>query len=325
MREISAKSRRVYALALIAIVIIATVCLIIFRENVGGFFASIGDYMSYAFVRRALIAGVSVALCAAILGVTLVLKRYSMIGDGLSHGGFGALAIAMALGSVPETSVFHAPCRWISENPMIFTTIAVMVMAFLLLRLSASARIKGDAAIAMISAGALAVGVMVISVVPGMNVDIGNYMFGSILSVSQSDATVTLCACAAIAIIYVIFYRKIFAITFDEVFAEATGARAKIYNMIIAMLTAVVVVMGMRLMGTMLISSLLIFPALSAMRVFARFRQVVICAAIISVVCFVIGLFISCAFSLPAGAGVVMVNLITFIVFTLIGRVRGVD
>lgn len=217
---------------------------------------------SYQFMVRALIVGLLVSLCAALLGVSLVLKRYSMIGDGLSHVGFGALAVATALGMAP----------------MAVTIPVVVAAAFLLLRLSSTGRLKGDAAIAMISTGALAVGVIVLSLSTGMTSDVNNYLFGSMLAMSREDVTLSVVLAAAVLMLFVLFYRRIFAVTFDETFARATGGHAEACNMLLALLTAVTIVLGMRVMGTMLISSLIIFPALTAMRVGRSFKSVTLCS-----------------------------------------------
>lgn len=265
----------------------------------------IAEMMSYPFLVRAFVVGVLVALCAALLGVSLVLKRYSMIGDGLSHVGFGALAVATAM----------------NVTPLHVSIPVVVVAAFLLLRLSESSKIKGDAAIALISTGSLAVGVMVISVTTGMNVDVCNYMFGSILAMSRSDVYLSVTMSVIVIVLYVLFYSKIFAVTFDENFSRATGIRANAYNMLIALLTAVTIVVGMRLMGALLISALIIFPALTSMRVFKSFRSVVISSAVLSVVCFLIGITISYVWSTPAGASVVVVNIFAFCVFAVTGVV----
>ena len=261
------------------------------------------EMMSYPFLVRAVIVGVLVSLCAALLGVSLVLKRYSMIGDGLSHVGFGALAIATA---------FHVA-------PLQVSVPVVVMTAFFLLRLSENSKIKGDAAIALVSTASLAIGVMVISMTTGMNVDVCNYMFGSILAMSKSDVVFSIALSVIVLMLYVLFYNKIFTVTFDESFAKATGTKAGGYNMLIALLTAVTIVIGMRLMGALLISSLIIFPALTSMRIFKSFHSVAVFAAILSVVCFMSGITISYVFSTPAGASVVSVNLVAFFVFSIIG------
>lgn len=257
---------------------------------------------SYTFIIRALVVGILVSLCAALLGVSLVLKRYSMIGDGLSHVGFGALAVAMAFNMAPlQVSI-----------PV------VSLSAFLLLRISENSNIKGDAAIALISSSALAIGVIVISQTSGMNTDVCNYMFGSILAMSKSDVYLSIAVSTVVLIIYILFYNKIFAVTFDESFAKATGTKAGRYNMLIALLTALTIVIGMRMMGAMLISSLIIFPALTSMRVCKSFKSVVINSGILSVTCFFIGIVISFGFSIPTGASVVVVNLAAFCGFSIV-------
>ncbi|MDR1816023.1 MAG: metal ABC transporter permease [Clostridiales Family XIII bacterium] len=264
------------------------------------------EMLSYPFIVRAFVVGTLVALCAALLGVSLVLKRYSMIGDGLSHVGFGTLAVAVALGLAPLS----------------VSVPVVLLAAFLLLRISENSRIKGDAAIALISSSALAVGVVVLAMTVGMNTDVCNYLFGTILAMKKSDVTLSICLAAAVLALFVLFYNKIFAVTFDEGFAKATGTRAGVYKMLIALLTALVIAVGMRIMGAMLISSLVIFPALSAMRVFKSFGRVVVCAAILSVVCFYLGLLASYTYNTPAGASVVLANLAAFLVFSAAGQAR---
>jgi len=253
---------------------------------------------------RALIVGILVSLCAALLGITLVLKRYSMIGDGLSHVGFGALAIATVLNAAP----------------MAVAIPVVIAAAFILLRLSDNGKLKGDAAIALISTGALAVGVMAVSMSDGMNVDINSYLFGSIIAVSKDDVLVSVILAVVVIATFIIFYTKIFAITFDENFARATGTNAGAYNMLIALLTAVTIVIGMRLMGSMLISSLIIFPALCSMRVFKSFLSVTISSAVISVVTFMAGMCISYVLDTPCGASIVCVNIVVFAAFYVIGK-----
>ncbi|WP_026394175.1 metal ABC transporter permease [Acetobacterium malicum] len=264
------------------------------------------ELLSYAFVVRALIVGVLVSLCAALLGVSLVLKRYSMIGDGLSHVGFGALALAMAL----------------NLSPLEVAIPVVAVAAFVLLRISENSRIKGDAAIALISSSSLAIGVIIISYTSGMNADTSNYMFGSILAMSESDVLLSVGVSVVVILLYVLFYNKIFAVTFDESFTRATGTNAGRYNTLIALLTALTIVVGMRMMGALLISSLIIFPALTSMRLFKTFKQVVISSAILSVCCFVAGIILSFIFSFPTGASVVVINLLMFVIFSAIGLVK---
>ncbi len=264
------------------------------------------ELMSYTFIRRALLVGILVSLCAAILGVSLVLKRYSMIGDGLSHVGFGSLSVAMAFNLAP-----------------LQVSIPVVVLAaFFLLRISESSKIKGDAAIALISSSSLAIGVIVTSLTTGMNTDVCNYMFGSILAMQKSDVYLSVVLSVIVLILYGIFYNKIFAVTFDESFAKATGIKAGRYNMLVALLTALTIVIGMRLMGALLISSLIIFPSLTSMRIFGSFKGVIITSAILSVICFFIGIVISFQYNIPAGASVVAVNLMAFIAASCIAAVR---
>ena len=261
---------------------------------------------SYPFMQRALIAGVLVSLCAALLGVSLVLKRYSMIGDGLSHVSFGALAIAVALG----------------VTPLWFSIPVVILAAFLLLRVADNPRWNSDAAIAVMSASSLVVGILVISLTTGMTTDVDNYMFGSVLAMTKTDVVLAVVLCAAVLVLFILFYHKLFAITFDENFSRATGLKVSRYNTLLAILTALTIVLGMRMMGAMLISSLVIFPALTAMRLFRSFRGVVVCAAVTSVLCFCMGLTISFAFSTPVGATVVAANLTLFLLSCLFGLLR---
>lgn len=253
------------------------------------------EMFSYPFMVRAFLVGSLVALCSALLGVSLVLKRYSMIGDGLSHVGFGAMAVAIPV---------------------------VIIAAVLLLRISGNSRIKGDAAIALISTSSLAVGVMVISLTTGMNTDVYNYMFGSILAMSAEDVQLSVILAIVVILLFVFFYNKIFAITFDETFALATGVKANLYNTLIAVLTAVTIVLGMRMMGALLISSLIIFPALTSMRVCRTFRGVIISSGVISVVCLFLGISVSYLYATPAGASVVMANIAALAIYSVIGAVR---
>ena len=261
------------------------------------------EMLSYPFLVRALVVGVLVSLCASLLGVSLVLKRYSMIGDGLSHVGFGALAIAAAF----------------NLAPLAVAVPVVVVAAFLLLRLSQSGKLKGDAAIALLSSSALAIGVMTVSVTSGMNTDVNNYMFGSILSLSSADLRLSLILSAAVLALFVLCYPRIFAVTFDETFSRATGVHTQAYNMLLAVVT---IVLGMRMMGALLISSLIIFPALTAMRVFGTFRSVTICAAVVSVVNFLLGMVLSYVLETPSGASVGVVDLVVFLLFCGVQRIQ---
>lgn len=267
----------------------------------------IQEIFSYGFIVRAFIAGGLIALCSAILGVILVLKRYSMIGDGLSHVGFGTMAIAMAFNFAP-----------------LAVSIPVCVLAaFLLLRVSSSSKIKGDAAIALISSSSLAIGILVTSLTSGLNTDVTSFMFGSILAISKVDVIISVILAVIVLGLFVVFYNKIFLVTFDENFATASGVKTNLYNALIAILTALTIVIGMRLMGAMMISSLIVFPALSAMRMFKSFFKVIICAVVISLVCFFVGIISSFVLSTPAGASIVVANLIAFGICALVGKIKG--
>ncbi len=267
--------------------------------------STLTEMLSYPFLVRALIVGLLVALCASLLGVSLVLKRFSMIGDGLSHVGFGALAIAAAANIAP-----------------LYLAIPVCIAAsFLLLRMSESTRIKGDAAIAMLSAGSLAIGVMVVSMTTGMNTDVYNYMFGSILSLSQGDAILSAMLSAVVLVLFVLFYPRLFAVTFDESFARATGIPTRAYNAALATLSSITVVLGMRMMGALLISSLVIFPVLTAMRIGKRYLSVTILSAIVAIVGFFLGMVISFVYETPSGASVVCVNIVLFGLFAIVGGI----
>ena len=259
------------------------------------------EMFTYPFILRAFAVGILVSLCAALLGVPLVLKRYSMIGDGLSHVSFGALAVAVACGFAP----------------LAFSVPVVVASAFLLLRIAEHSRIGADAAIAVLSASALAIGIVVTSLTTGMTTDVDSYMFGSILAMSRGDVALSVTLAAAVL---ALFYHRLFAVTFDESFSRATGVKVGAYHSLLALLTALTVVLGMRMMGAMLISSLIIFPALSAMRIFKSFRAVVVCAGALSVVCFCTGLIASYLLSTPVGASVVLCNLLVFLLCCLAGR-----
>ena len=270
----------------------------------------IAEYLSYSFVRYALAAGVLTALCSSLLGVTLVLKRYSFIGDGLSHVAFGAMAIAAVL-SVKTELIVVLP--------------VTVLCAVLLLKTGANARIKGDAALAMLSVGSMACGYLLLnmfSASANVSGDVCSTLFGSTSILTLTSADVWVCVIMSVLVIltYVIFYNKIFAVTFDENFARATGVNASAYNLLIAVITAVIIVLAMNLVGALLTSALMIFPALSAMRVFHTFRQVVICSAVIAVASSALGIIISIIFSSPVGATIVVVDLLVFGVFSLAGR-----
>ena len=261
---------------------------------------------NYDFMVNALIVGVLIAVCCALLGVVLVLKKFSMIGDGLSHVGFGALSLAAVLNI---------------SAPLYLAIPVVMISAFFLLRITENSRINADAAIAVISSSALAVGVFFASI-NGTNINLQQYMFGSILSISNADIAISFVLSFVVIVMYLLLYHKIFAITFDETFSSATGIRTKLYNTVVSLLTAVTVVIGMRLLGTLLISALIIFPALTSMRVARKFSSVIIISVAVSVFCVVSGLVTSftCA-DVPVSATIVIFNLGAFILFTLIGTI----
>lgn len=251
---------------------------------------------SYSFIQRALIVGTLISLCSALLGVSLVLKRYSMIGDGLSHVGFGALAIAASLGLTSLSVAIPV----------------VIIAAVLLLRLTGNGKIKGDSAIAIVSTASLAIGVIIVSV-SGTNTDLSNYMFGSILSISHTDTALSIVLTLLIVFLYIIFYHRLFAVTFDEDFARATGTKVSLFNTVLAMLTSITVVIGMRMMGALLISSLIIFPPLCAINICKTFKGVTVASAVIAVVDFLVGLFLSYSLSFPTGATIVVTNLLVLI------------
>lgn len=263
------------------------------------------EMFSYPFLVRAMVVGLLVSLCCAMLGVSLVLKRYSMIGDGLSNVGFGALAVASVL----------------NVAPLSFAIPVVVAAAFFLLRMNENSLIKGDAAIALVSTGSLSIGVLMMSLTTGMNLDVCNYMFGSILAMTQSDVYLSMVLSALVLLLFILFYHKMFAITFDETFAKATGIRVGFYKMLLAVLTALTITLGMRLMGTLLISSLIVFPALTAMRLCRSFKWVMIHSIFISVICFFLGLVMSYLAATPPGASVVAMNIVMFFIYSLLSFV----
>ena len=270
------------------------------------------QYLSFPMVRYALIVGVLISLCASLLGVTLVLKRFSFIGDGLSHVAFGATAVAAVLGLT---------------NDMFFVLPVTILCAVLLLRTGQNAKLSGDAAIAMLSVGALAVGYLLLNLFSASaNVagDVCSTLFGStaILTLTKGEVWLSIALSAAVVLVFVLFYNRIFAITFDERFARAVGTKTDAYNLGLSVLIAVIIVLAMKLVGALLISALVVFPALSAMRVFRSFRAVTVCAGTVSVLCAVAGLFISILAGTPVGATIVVVDLAVFLVFSVIGRTR---
>lgn len=266
-------------------------------------FSFIAEMFSYDYLVRAVVVGVLMSLCAALLGVSLVLKRYSMIGDGLSHTAFGTMAVALSL----------------NLAPMYVALPVVLIAAFILLRISENGKIKGDAAVAVISTSSLAIGIVSVSLNTGINVDVQQYLFGSIITVSKADMYLSIAVAAIVITLYVIFYNKIFAVTFDSQFHRAGGTKTNVYNLLIALLTALVIVVGMRVMGAMLISGLIIFPALSSMRIFKSFKKVVMFSAVFAVVCFLVGMIVSYAVAIPTGSCIIIINLIGLIICAVTG------
>lgn len=276
------------------------------------FWDTLAFYFAYPFVRYALIVGVLIALCSSLLGVTLVLKRFSFIGDGLSHVAFGAIAIAAVLNL---------------SNQMILVFPITIVCAILLLRTGQNTKIKGDAAIAMISVGALAIGYLIMnlfSASSNVSGDVCSTLFGSTSILTLTQGEVWLCAILSLVVIaiFILFYNKIFAVTFDENFALSAGTNANAYNLLIAIVIAVIIVLAMNLVGSLLISALVIFPALSAMRVFQNFRAVTICSAVLSVICAFLGILVSILASTPVGSTIVAVNIIAFALFCAVGKLK---
>lgn len=270
-------------------------------------------YLQFPFVRYALIVGVLIALCSSLLGVTLVLKRFSFIGDGLSHVAFGAMSIAAVLEMT---------------NNMLIVLPTTILCAILLLRSGKNAKIKGDAAVAMISVGALAFGYLLMNIFStssNLTGDVCSTLFGSTSILTLTQAEVWICAILSVVVvvIYILFYNKIFAVTFDEDFAKATGIQADLYNLLIAVVIAVIIVLAMNLVGSLLISALVIFPALSAMRIFRSFRSVTVCSAILSVFCALSGLVVSILAGTPVGSTIVAADVLMFIICWLIGAVKG--
>lgn len=275
-----------------------------------GIMETLQFYLSYPFVRYALIVGTLIALCSSLLGVTLVLKRFSYIGDGLSHVAFGALAVATVF-DMSNTSIVVMP--------------VTVVAAILILRTGQNPRVHGDAAIAMLSVGSLAVGYLVMnlfSTSANISGDVCSTLFGSTSILTLTKAEVWLCVMMSVIVVavFILLYNRIFAVTFDENFARATGIKANAYNMLIAVITAVIIVLAMNLVGSLLISALVIFPALSAMRVIQNFKGVVIYSVVISVLCALVGIVLSILFSTPVGSTIVAADIVAFFVNCAVGR-----
>ncbi len=276
-------------------------------------FEKLALYFEYPFVRYALIVGVLIALCSSLLGVTLVLKRFSFIGDGLSHVAFGATAIAAIL-------------KLTNEMPLVMAV--TILCAILLLRTGQNTKIKGDAAVAMISVGSLAIGYLLMNLFAtssNLSGDVCSTLFGSTSILTLTKTEVWLCVIFSVLVVavFLFFYHKIFAVTFDENFARATGTRAGLYNLLISVIVAIIIVLAMNLVGSLLISALVIFPALSAMRMFKTFKSVTICAAVLSVVCSVVGILVSILAGTPVGSTIVVVQIGVFALSWCIGKFTG--
>ncbi len=270
----------------------------------------ISYYFEYEFVRYALVVGVLIALCAALFGVTLVLKRFSFIGDGLSHAAFGALAVSAVLGI---------------SNELIVVLPVTALLSVLLLRAGQKTKVNGDASVAMVSVGALAIGYLLLNIFPvsaNVSGDVCGTLFGAtaILTLSKLDVALCVVLSVVVIVLFVLLYNKIFAVAFDESFANAMGIKAEIYNTLIAVVTSVIIVLAMNLVGSLLVSALIIFPALSTMRVFRSFRLVTICSAVVSVICALLGIIISIVLSVPVGPSIVAVNIVSFLLFFCIGK-----
>lgn len=270
-------------------------------------------YFQYPFVRYAMIVGILISLCSSLLGVTLVLKRFSFIGDGLSHVAFGAMAVASVLNFT---------------NNMLFILPVTIICAILLLRTGQNTKIKGDAAIAMISVGALAIGYLLMNIFatgPNLSGDVCSTLFGStsILILKLEDVQLCVVLSIVVIVLFILFYNKIFCVTFDETFAKATGIKAERYNLLIAVITAVIIVLAMNLVGSLLISALVIFPALSAMRIFKTFLSVTVCSVILSVLCAVTGMLLSILAGTPVGSTIVAMDIVAFLVCCMIGKMAG--
>lgn len=274
-------------------------------------FAILSEYFSYPFVRYAFAVGIMVAFCASLLGVVLVLKRFSFLGDGLSHFAFGVVAVAAIIG--------------LTDNMLLVLPVTV-ICAVLLLRAGQRTSVKGDAALAMVSVSSLAVGYLLLNVFSAssnVSGDVCSTLFGSssILTLKKEDVILCGVICVIVTAVFILFYNRIFSVTFDENFATATGTNANVYNTVIAVISAVIIVLAMELVGSLLISALIVFPALSAMRVFSGFKAVVICSAVVSVSAAALGLILSILFSTPAGATIVAVDIVIFLLFCVIGKV----
>ena len=267
---------------------------------------SIFEMFSYEFIVKALVVGVCISLCSSLLGVNMVLKNKSMIGDGLSHVAFGACAIAVCL-------------NW---APLAFSIPIVMVASFFILKLSERSKLQGDSLIALLATSSLAIGYIVIHTA-GVNIDIENYLYGSIYGISNTELVLSICLLVVVLGAFIIFYNRIFSVTFDEEFSKSTGIKTELYNIIVSFLCSLTVVLGMKVMGTLLVSSLIVFPVLSSRQIFKSYKSVVISSGIIAVVCFIIGIILNYNVDLPVGATIVVVNLAVFIVMLITGKIIG--
>lgn len=265
------------------------------------------EMFSYEFMVNAFIVGILISLCASLIGTSLVLRKNSMIGDGLSHVSFGTFAVATVLGFAP----------------MQFSIPIVIIASFIILKINENSKINGDARIALVSSSSLAIGTFILSV-KGVNTDINNYLFGSILSISKSDVYISVITSILVIILYIFLYNRIFAITFDEEFAKGVGIKTEIYNILFASICSVIVVLGMRLMGSLLISSLIIFPTLSSMQIVKKFKSVIITSGIISLLSFSIGLYLSYNLETPTGATIVIINLVIFLSLKIISYFKNI-
>ena len=275
-------------------------------------FSTFAEYLSFPFVQYAFVAGVLVALCSSLLGVTLLLKRFSFIGDGLSHVAFGAMAVAAVMSI---------------SNEMLIIMPVTIVCAIFLLKRNQNSQVRGDASLAMFSVGAMAIGYLILNVFStSANIagDVCSTLFGStsILTLQEGDIIICVAMSVIVIVSFVLLYNKLFAITFDETFAKATGINTEFYNTVVAVITAIIVVLAMKLVGALLTSALIVFPALTSMRLYGSFKKVTICSAIVAVVAALVGISFSILFSTPVGATVVFVNILIFLIFTLIGKFK---
>ncbi len=270
------------------------------------------NMFSYTFMQRAFIVGILVSICSSLLGVSLVLKRYSMIGDGLSHSAFGVMSVIAAINTIP----------FFNLDPLLSTMIIVIVIAFFLLKMSDNSKINSDSAIALVSTFFLTLGIIVVSFTNGLNADVHSILFGSLLALSSTDVITTTILSLIVIGLFILFYNKIFAITFDEGFAKATGINVNLYKMILSILTAITIVMGMQLIGTLLISSLLIIPAHASMNLFKTYKSVIICSFIVSIIGFLIGITTSFIIGLPTGATIVCANFLILFLFQIISKIK---